>query len=58
MDYVESISRYIREHFAGKKIRVESSNETMYLDLETGEMISDSLTNEVWNMEIPPRRDW
>ena len=51
--FVESIVDYMRQQLKpGQKIAIEQSNETMHLDLETGEMVSDSY--EVRRQEIDP----
>lgn len=34
----------------GKKVVIETSNETFRLDLETGELVSTSFVNEAWNV--------
>jgi hypothetical protein len=40
------------------KLIIESSNETMHLDPETGEWVSDSYVEEVWNSPEPPAANW
>lgn len=52
-DFIDKIAEFFKSKIRpDQKIIIKTSNETMHLDLETGEMVSDSYTNEVWN--YPP----
>jgi hypothetical protein len=53
-DYIKAaIDEIIKSVKPGEKTVIETSNEALHLDLETGEMVSDSFTTERIDIEPP-----
>jgi hypothetical protein len=52
-EYAKAIAAEIKKLAKdGKRVIIETSNETFRLDLETGEMVSTSYVNEIWNYPL------